>query len=248
VVSRFRLALVLAALVVVVLLISAPARLLALVVPSQQLVLQGYEGTLWRGSAARCLVRAGHGYVHLGRIDWQLSAFSLLTLSPRLTLASQWGSQQFSGELTLHNSTSIDINNAQGRVQAQLLRQFMPLMIDGEFSLQLQQLRIKDGLPYAGAGRLVWEDASWLAYGGARALGSYALDFEQSKGQTLVGEVVTIAGPLEVAGNLQLEGRDYTVDVLLAQSDALDEELQQALSLIAQPVAAGYRIELQGQF
>ncbi|MEH6590138.1 MAG: type II secretion system protein N [Halioglobus sp.] len=246
--SRFRLGLVLAALAVVVLLISAPARLLALVVPSQQLVLQGYEGTLWRGSAARCLIKVGHGYVHLGRIDWQLSASSLLTLSPRLTLASEWGRQQFSGEITLHNSTTVDIKNAEGRAQAQLLRQFMPLLIGGEFTGQVQQLRVKDGQPYAGTGRLVWENASWLAYGGARTLGSYALDFEQSEGQPLIGEVVTIAGPLNVAGNLRLEGRNYTVDVLLEQSDALDEQLQQALSLVAQPVASGYRVELQGQF
>jgi general secretion pathway protein N len=248
VVSRFRLALVLAAFFFVVLLVSAPARLLALVIPSQQLVLQGYDGTIWRGSATRCLIRVGHGYIHLGKIDWQLSAFSLLTLSPALTLESQWGRQQLSGEVTLHNSTTVDINNAQGRIRAQLLRQFMPLLIDGEFSLQLQQLRIKDGLPYAGAGRLVWENASWLAPGGARKLGDYALDFEQPEGQPLDAEIVTITGPLEVSGSVQLEGSNYTVDVLLEQGEGLDEQLRQALSLIAQPVAAGYRVELQGQF
>ena len=36
-----------------VLLAAAPARLLGLVLPSEQVLMDGFQGTLWRGSASR---------------------------------------------------------------------------------------------------------------------------------------------------------------------------------------------------
>ena len=51
--SRVTLGLCLALLLLFALLVSAPARLLGTLVASEQLVMSGFSGTLWQGSASR---------------------------------------------------------------------------------------------------------------------------------------------------------------------------------------------------
>ena len=228
------------------LLASAPARMLSLVLPGEQVLMSGLAGTLWQGSASRCLLRLPQGYLHLGAVKWSLQPLSLLTLAPRLTLSSEWGSQSISGELALRGSRDIDIVELDGRIDADLLRQFAPVALAGSFFLQLARLQMRDGLPYGGEGRVVWQDGSWQSPRGPVQLGTYALDFNQPPGEALLGEVLTLAGPLEAEGRLQLEGRKYSLDILVSSPERLDEQLQQALSLMAAPEAGGFRIALAG--
>ena len=243
--------LVLFCLLLLCLVVSAPARLLGLLVPADVLVMQGLSGSLWRGSAARCLVAAGHGYIHLGSVTWRLLPLSLLTLSPTVDLKSRWGKQQISGRITLRDGENFAVHELEASVSAQLLRQFAPFLIDGHFSVNLASLIVRDGLPYSGKGRVLWQDAAWLSPRGPRALGSYALDFEQLEDQALAGEIVTITGPVDASGDIQLAGRSYAVDIFLRGGSGLDTQLQQAVSLFAQPVdgsdGLAYRIQLNGE-
>ena len=55
--SRFAIGVALTLLLLLSLLVSAPARLLNWVLPGDQVLMQGFAGTLWRGSASRCLVQ-----------------------------------------------------------------------------------------------------------------------------------------------------------------------------------------------
>jgi hypothetical protein len=246
--SRFALGLTLAALLFIRLLASAPARLLGLVLPADTLVMQGFSGSVWRGSAANALVDAGHGYIQLGRVSWRLAPLSLLILSPEFELDSRWGGQVFSAQITLHDAQNIEFHDLDATVSAGLLRQFSPLQVAGQFSTQWSHLAIREGLPFAGEGRIIWQEAAWLSPQGAQPLGSYALTLKQEEGQALFGDVVTVTGPVEASGNIRLQGRVYEVDILLDDSSGLDAELRQALSLLAQPVAQGYRIQLNGEF
>ena len=56
--SRLSLGLTLVLLLLVSLIVAAPARLLAALLPAEQVHMEGFAGTLWRGNASRCLVRA----------------------------------------------------------------------------------------------------------------------------------------------------------------------------------------------
>ena len=88
----------------------------------------------------------------------------------------------------------------------------------------------------------------WQAPRGPVPLGTYALDFATAEEGVLQGQVVTIAGPVEAAGSVQLEGRAYQLDILVSSEGSLEEQLQQALSLIAAPEAQGYRAKLNAEF
>lgn len=247
-ISRFAGALILALLLVVTLVVSTPARLLGLVLPREQVVMQGFAGTLWNGSASRVLLRLPAGYLHLGSVQWSLDPFSLLLFAPRLSLRAAWGNQTISTEVVLRGQADIDVLDMEGQVSADLLRHFAPVSISGMLSAQFKQFQVREGLPYSGDGRLVWQNGTWQSPQGLVPLGSYALDFQQPPGEVLLAEVITLSGPLLASGTVELEARHYELDILLAGEDTLDNQLQNMLPLIAVPEGENFRIKLSGDF
>ena len=237
-----------ALLLAVLLLVTAPARLLYRVVPAQQVLLQGLSGTVWQGAATSVQLRLPQGYFQLGATHWSLHPLSLLTLAPRLTLGSEWGDQALAGELVLRGQRDLDIRDLELRFAADTMRHFAPLAVEGLFTLQVSGMELRDGLPHSARGRLVWQGAAWLSPKGPVPLGSYALDFEQPSGGVLRGDVVTLAGPLEASGSAELEGRHYAVDILMGSDEMLESQLAQMLSLIATPEGANYRVTVSGDF
>ena len=169
--SRMLGALALVLLLLICLLATSPARLLGLVLPSGQVVMQGFDGTLWQGKASRCLVRTPAGYLHLGAVSWQLSPLSLLLFAPRLTLESRWGNQTLNTGLVLRGGADVDLAALDASIPADLLRQFVPVSLAGVLSVQLDQLNLRSGWPVEGAGRLVWQRGGWNSPSGPIAVG-----------------------------------------------------------------------------
>ena len=231
----------------VALVASIPARVLAVIVPADRLAMDGYSGTLWQGRVARCVLTTNSGYFHLGAVEWSLDPFSLLTLSPSVRLHSHWGRQKISADVRLEGSNGYSLKNLEASVSARLLQQFLPVAVEGEFAATISQLQIRDGLPTEGEGRLLWRNAGWQSSQGIMPLGSYALDFEQIDGGAMQAIVVTVNGPVEASGSVTFDAGRYDLNILLAGDGGLNSQLKQALSLVAQPVAEGYRIALKGQ-
>ncbi|MCB1705594.1 MAG: type II secretion system protein N [Halioglobus sp.] len=228
------------------LLMTAPARLLGLVVPADQVVLRGLSGTVWNGSATGVMLRLPQGYFQLGAVQWSLHPLSLLTLSPHLSVRSVWGDQRFSGEVILRGSQDLELLDLEAQLAAGSLARFAPVAVAGHFSLQAELLEIRGGMPYSAKGRLVWQNAGWKSPRGLVPLGTYALDFEQPEGGPVQGEILSLSGPLEATGTLALEQRHYEVDVQLRSDTDLDAQVQQMLSLIATPQASGFNLVLAG--
>jgi general secretion pathway protein N len=178
----------------------------------------------------------------------RLDPMSLLLLAPHLTFASSWGSQTLAAGVVLRGGRDVDLYELDANIPASLLQQFVPVRLAGEFSLQVEHLELRAGLPVQAGGRLVWQNGVWLAPAGPVPLGSYAMDFSQLPGAPLAGEVLTIAGPVTATGAVQLQDRTYMIDVAVQGEGPLDERLQQALSLLARPEGDGYRIKLDGEF
>ena len=232
----------------IALLASVPARLISSFVPSGQVLMQGVSGTLWRGHASRVLIRSASGYLHLGRVNWHLSPLSLLWFSPRISLDSSWGSQSITGQVVFGAADRLELVDIDAVIDARLLRHYAPLELSGTVSLRLQQLTLRGGAPEQGSGRLVWREGGWVSAQGRRPLGSYALDFEQAAGGPLEGEVITLAGDVQAGGSVRLQERNYDVNILLGGPGLSDQQLRQALQLLAVPEGESYRVKLQGAF
>lgn len=228
-------------------LVQAPARLLAWLLPAQQVLASGYAGSLWQGSVARVQVSTPAGPLHLGRVDWRLSPGSLLRLAPALALESAWGGQRLAGQLRLRGPRDWDLADLTITLDATLLRQLAPLELGGQLTASVALLEVRDGLPQrVDAGRLLWQGARWDSPRGPIALGSYVADVAQAGGGTLHGDVLTLQGPVQAAGELQWDGVGYSIDLRIDSEGAWDPLVEDSLALIATPENQGYRLRLSG--
>jgi general secretion pathway protein N len=237
---------VLVVLFVLGLLISAPASMIAMLLPADTVRMVGVSGSVWRGSAARVMLNTPGGYLHFGAVNWRLFASSLLLFSPRATIHSRWGDQLVTATIRLRGSADFDLKDFDAQVSARLLQQFAPVTLGGRFFLQASELQIRKGYPVSATGRAQWRDATWTSDQGPSSLGDYALDIDQLPGQGLRGEIVTLSGPVNASGTVILENHNYSLNILLGSESNLGPQLRQALSLIAQPVGQKFRVELSG--
>jgi hypothetical protein len=246
-VSTVRLAAVGGLLFLVLLIASAPAHLLGALISAERVVLSGYAGTLWRGSAARVLVATPGGWFHLGRVNWSLKPWSLLLFAPRLDIDASWGRQHIAGEIALAGGDAVTLREFEASLDASLVQELAPLALDGLLTANFALLEVDAGLVTQAQGRLVWERASWLSPRGPVPLGSYAMELGVPQGRAVQGMIVTVSGPVTAEGRIQLDGRSYGVELAIGSEGAMDPQLQQALSLVARPVATGYQLNLEGE-
>lgn len=225
----------------------APAHLLVRLLENTPVSAQGLHGTVWEGRASRVLVTTDAGLLHLGEVSWSLQPWSMLALAPRLHFSSLWGSQRLQANLQFRGRTDVNLEDVEASFDAALLRHLAPVALQGVVSLQARELRLHKGLPVQAEGRLLWQQAAWESPRGMLPLGSYAVDVVQPRGGDLNGDVVTLAGPVRASGRLQLRQSSYSIAVLIASDGNWDPQLQEALSLLARPVAEGYELHLEGQ-
>ncbi len=231
----------------VVVIVNAPARLLPALVPESRLQLQGLDGTLWQGRASRALLVSPAGPIQLGQLEWRLAPLSLLTLAPAVSLRSHWGDQNGSADVTLHGKNDISLRDVDLSIDAGLIQQLVPVAMEGRVTLTAPLLRLRDGLPIKAEGRLVWEQGAWNAPRARLALGSYALDFSQAGADDpLRGQVLTLAGPVNAEGQVELAARQYAVDMRIGSDSALDPVIAEALSLVARPEGEAFHLLLNG--
>jgi hypothetical protein len=231
------------------LLVSAPARLIGWFLADTPLAAAGLNGRLWQGSAASVALQAPAGPLQLGAASWSLSPLSLLTLSPRVDLETRWGSQQVSARVELQPvSRALRASEVTLSLPAALLRQFLPLDLDGEIGGRFDRVEADERRLRALDGQLTWRDAAWRDGARRFALGSYAVEFSTGSDGGLRGEVLSLSGPLIVEGEIGLDrdGR-YRVDLSLeSPQEPLAPEPRRALSLLAAPEGDGFRLRLQG--
>jgi hypothetical protein len=247
-VNRTRFGVLLALLFLLVLIASAPARLVGYVLPQDSIRVAGLSGSLWRGEASNAAIMTNSGWLQLGRTHWDLSPFYLLLLSPTVDIESSWGQQRLQARLRLFPSGTLRLSSVDASFSATLVRRWMPVDLRGDMNILLERMDIASGVPAEGTGRLVWRQAYWRGNRGSQRLGDYVLEFTIAAPGQGQASVSTLAGPIEVEGGLTVDGRKYAVDARLSSAERIDEELAGALQLMAEPVDGGYQLKFNSEF
>lgn len=242
----WRIAVMVTVLFLCVALVKAPARLLGLVLPAQQVVLQGFSGSIWNGSVDSAAVAVAGGFMQLGAVHWKLAPWSLLLLAPRADVETRWGRQTLVADVSFSADGSLRLRDASVNVPARLIRQWLPVLLQGSLNLLTEDLSLQNLRLEAGSGRLVWRDARWIGASSSQDLGNYVVEFEVTGEQQVVGKLSTLSGPVEASGEITLQEQQYTVDVELRSESEISPELGSALELLAEPVESGYRVKLSG--
>tara|TARA_B110000503_G_scaffold128577_1_gene199810 strand:- start:765 stop:1535 length:771 start_codon:yes stop_codon:yes gene_type:complete len=232
------------ALLLVLLLMTIPARIIDSMLPSQ-FELDGISGTLWHGQAARARLKLPQGDFFLGQMTWQLNPFSLLLLKPTIQLETRWGDQQFLGEMTIRGGESFDMNQVTARLDTALVRRFVPLYIGGSLQADISSLSVADAQLRSMQARVIWQNAAWTANNGDVTLGTYAMDVSTDRGD-ITADVVTLSGALTVEGKVSLADQHYKIALNLAGPATAHQGLRDALVLMAVPNGQGFDVAFEG--
>ena len=225
---------------------SLPARLAARFIDAEQFALSGMQGSLWQGSAARAVLRTAVGPLHLGALRWRIHPWSLLSLSPRVTIDSRWGGQRIQVSRLWRRGQRWELRDLDAMLDAQLLSQFVPTELRGRISIQLDTLTATADALLAAQGRVVWQDAAWQTSNSSIPLGSYVAVIGSEEERGIVARIDTLSGSLRAQGELRVEARSYAVEARIEAPSGMDAQLARALSLIAAPTENGYLLRLNG--
>jgi hypothetical protein len=230
-----------------VLLAQAPARLLGAALQEQGVTVASWSGTLWQGRAERVVLRAPEGDWHLGTVTWKLQAVSLLRLRPRVTLDAQWQAQRINGQLSWQGSKGLLAEGVAMQVPAAVLSTWLPIDVQGTLTADVERMLWREMQLESAQGRVVWDNASWRGSAGVYELGRYVLELADEGPGDIAGRVLTLSGPVQVVGELQLDtGRRYAIGLGIGPRGRLPEELEQALGLIAAPRDEIWDLQFKG--
>jgi hypothetical protein len=144
----------LAAVVLLLLLLSQiPARLLTWVLPPS-VTLTGLTGTLWSGDAARGWVIVEGKPLLLGRVSWQIQPWRALWSTP-VMLQSEWSNQQLQTRVGLGLTGDWLLTDTRLQFDTRVLGQFFPLYLGGTVSGQFM----------VSTGNAVWSSRFRFHYG-----------------------------------------------------------------------------------
>lgn len=240
---------ILAVFVFVILLSSQiPARAISHVLPDN-VMLTGVSGTIWSGRAARAWVEIDQQPLMLGRVQWRLEPWRVPWGAP-LSFSSVWGQQALRAQLAYRPDGSTLLQDVVFAVNTQLFKAFFPLYLGGALSGEFAQIAIDEGRVVNAEGVVRLLRGVWTARSGNIPLGDYQIDFSSATaaGAGTQGSLKTIAGSLQLSGDLSATLTDYQIVVEATGPVARDDAFRRAMSMIAIPNQDGFRVSLTGQY
>jgi len=206
--------------------------------------LAGIAGTVWSGSAALGSV-AG---LALRDISWDLELAALLTGGLGVDFETRLEDGFINGA-ALASTGGVVLRNVRGGTSLQTLRDVLPLYgVEGQVSVALERLELRDGWPTAATGELRIADLAappLLPTPGVTLvpLGSFRAQFVETPEPGISALITDTGGPLELEGRVALGvDRTYTIDALVrTRPDASDLLVQGLAIMSSEPDAEGRR-------
>lgn len=237
---------------VVALLVTAPARLVAFVLPSAGASAQGLDGTLWSGQA-RSLSLLG---LRLDQVQWRLHPLRMLRGEVAAAVEAVVPGGFLRGDLFWRLAGSSGARDLEGGAPLRWLSPGTGAMTgDSQLSVRVETLELKDGWIRTAVGTLNLGDLTLPipTLQGKLAPGGYSVGFDardQAPDQPVKGAVRDLGGPLEVSGELELRpSREYVLNVSLKPRADTPAELSSALRTVGpRNPDGGYGFSLAGSF
>jgi len=209
-----------------------------------ELKLGGISGSIWRGAAAQ----GSAGGVYLTNIKWRFRPLGLLTGKLQFATSGNPASGFFDADIALGAGGSFTLSDVAAAVPLSALADAFPLSgIEGDVSLQFEELVIKGGVPVEATGTI--NIANLVSrYLAPTPLGDFRAEF-QTADDGIVGSVEAVSGVLELAGTIRLtQDRNFKFVGQVAAKPNAPLSITQQLQFLGTPNSRGQReFRLEGQ-
>lgn len=237
---------------VILSLAAAPAQLLVAVVDKSGLPLrlQLVDGTIWQGRADNASVIVRGAEFPLGQMSWEISPLSLLTLSPKFSVSTDYPGWDVVGKFGVTAWGRWSATDLQGRFPLSILEPWVPLLFSGECFFSFSDVRGTSVSVEEVVGQVNLQDVFWQGGTYPMLLGHYRADVSQSNDDILMefadqtGSNLSAQGGLHftVAGHYELEAR------LKGLPDLAPEVMQSITWLGARQSDGSIQVEQQGSW
>ncbi len=194
--------------------------------------LQGVTGRVWQGQAQGVSVRA----IPLGAATWSFSPVSGLSGRAEGTLTLSGGSAQIETRLNADRQ-QVTLSGTKVSLPAKLLEPALDipaLRLLGNIDIEASEVVLEQGVLKRAQGFMQWQDLGVSGLAEAR-LGGVRMDFAPD-GDSILGTVKDLGGPLAIDGTIRLNGQIFVAEINL---DARDDSVREALLYIGERKANG---------
>lgn len=204
----------------------------------------GLQGSIWSGSATEAAV-AG---IYLRDLNWRLRPLRLLTGKLAASVEAVPSSGFLEGDVAVGIGGDVALSNVSGSLP---LSAFAAIArtpgLGGNASIQIEQLRIRDGLPVVADGTLAVADLV-APMVDASSIGAYRAEFFTDD-NAVVASIEDVDGVFDLAGSLTISAdRNYQFVGKVAATDKTSAKLRQQLRFLGSPNDRGqHDIRLEGQ-
>ena len=220
------------------LIISFPARVAYQWLVPAELKLSGISGSIWRGNATQGYA----GGVYLTNLRWNFQPLGLLTGKVEFATSSNPASGFLDADIAFGMGGSVTMSDVTGAVAIANLADVFPFAgIEGDVSLEFEELVIKNGVPIEAVGTV--NIANLVSrYLSPTTLGDYRAEFQTAE-DAILGSVHALSGVLELKGStikLTEDGEYEFAGQVLAKPVA-PAAIRQQLQFLGTPDARGFR-------
>ena len=215
---------------------------------ARSLKLQNVHGSIWNGEANDARLAS----FDLGKLDWELSGWGLITGNVKLKLKAKNESSHASGHVTLGFDGMFDASDVALAFPAETLQPLFygfPISIAGEVSGRLEQLSYLEDELLIAEGRLLWQGAALRAPQNIE-LGDFEINFTPHNNGSKIKLTDRGDGPVKAEINVRIDGKGkYGMNGWLQARDASQQHITEALRVLGRADNSGrYWVAYSGSF
>lgn len=208
------------------------------------LSLSGISGSIWRGGAREAIVND----VYLRGLQWEFHPLDLANLRLGYAVRTNLVSGFIEGDIAFGVTGTMLARNISGSLPLSVLQTPTGMAgLQGNLSVQFNELRLNAGLPVAASG--VLQVSNLVApLVDRRSIGGYKAEFH-SQESGVFASIEDTDGVVELAGSLQISAdRSYQFIALLSAKPETPANVRQQMQFLGSANDRGQReLRLEGQ-
>lgn len=163
----------------------------------------GLTGTLWSGKASLVSLRANNTDLSLGQMSWSLELLPLFQLKPCARITTTMDGQTFEGRVCVQKN-KLFVENATASFPTRLMQPFLPLPLDGQVSINIDNWQMADNKLQKLHAKVVWMNAK--AFNGTNwmSFGTLAADLVDDSKNGLSAHLMDVNSPLHLDAVINL--------------------------------------------
>lgn len=209
--------------------------------------LTSVSGTLWRGKAGSVQVDMGPSTIPLGKLEWSLNPWSLLTLSPCLNFETELPGQRLKGEYCAALGGNSEINDLNIDAPVSAIQGLLPIEASGSVSLSVRHARFDSAAKIERFdGKFSTQNARVNVEGSWYTLGAVAAQVEADGDGGLQAKIFDLQSPygLDLSGQWNAQAKFWRVQGTVAPSAAAPGVVKEVLMAIGEEEQDGvYKVQ-----